>query len=119
MITKSPLIRTSVLVASTTLSFVSALTLAVLSHFEHVKSVRPSFLINLYLIATVLFDAARVRTRWQIGSEIAIAGALTAALAVKCAVLLFEAVEKRSLLLGLDRRFSYESTSGLFSRSSF
>ncbi|ROW15668.1 hypothetical protein VPNG_02110 [Cytospora leucostoma] len=119
LITRNPVIRTDVSIASTTLSLVSALTLAVLSHFEHVRSVRPSFLINLYLIATVLFDVARVRTRWQIGSEDAIASALTAALAVKCAVLLLEAVEKRSLLLGLDRRFSYESTSGLFSRSSF
>ncbi|KAK7745878.1 hypothetical protein SLS53_002596 [Cytospora paraplurivora] len=119
LITRNPMIRTNVLIASTTLSLLSALTLAVLSHFEHVKSARPSFIINLYLIATVLFDAARVRTRWQIGSEDAIAATLTAALAVKCAVLLLEAAEKRSLLLGLNRRFSYESTSGLFSRSSF
>ncbi|ROW02989.1 hypothetical protein VMCG_05737 [Cytospora schulzeri] len=112
-------IRTNVSIASTTLSVLSALTLAVLSHFEHVKSARPSFLINLYLIATLLFDAARVRTQWLIGTNDVVAGVLTASLAVKGVVLLLEAVEKRSLLLGLDRHFSQESTSGLFNRSSF
>lgn len=117
--TTNSVIRTDISVASTTLSVLSGLTLAVLSHFEHVKSARPSFLINLYLIATVLFDATRVRTQWLIGNDDAVAGVLTASLAVKCLVLVLEAVEKRSLLLGLDRSFSHESTSGLFSRSSF
>lgn len=84
------------------------------------KSVRPSFLINLYLLVTALFDAARVRTQWLVGEDDAVAGVLTASLAVKCVVLLLEAVEKRSLLLGLNKHhFSHESTSGLLSRSSF
>lgn len=74
---------------------------------------------NLYLITTLLFDAARVRTQWLIGNHGAIAGVLTGSLAVKCLALILEAVEKRSLLLGLERHFSLECTSGLISRSSF
>lgn len=44
---------------------------------------------------------------------------MTASLAVKIVILLLEAREKRSLLLGLYSRFSVESTSGPISRSSF
>jgi len=117
----NPAIRTDISVASAVLSVFSALSLAILSHFEHTKSVRPSFIINLYLLSTVLFDIARVRTQWLIGSSgrHALSGVLSASLAVKLVNLLLEALEKHSLLLGLGRKFSLESTSGLISRSSF
>lgn len=111
--------QTQTSIASASLCLVSALTLGILSHFEHAKSIRPSFLINIYLIATVIFDIVRVRTQWLSGNDDAISRALTASLAVKCAILSLEAMEKRSLLLGLDRHFSLESTSGLINRSSF
>lgn len=103
------------------LSVLAALILAALSHFEHSRSIRPSFIINLYLIGTALFDAARVRTHWlkSDGDGHALAAVMTASLAVKVVILLLEAREKRSLLLGLYRHFSVESTSGLISRSSF
>ena len=115
----NPRSRTHISVASAALSLLSALALAILSHLEHVKSVKPSFLINLYLIATVLFDATRLRTQWLITSDDSLAGALSASWAVKCLILILEAVEKRSLLFGLDHHFSLESTSGLINRSSF
>jgi len=118
-LTTNPRVRTDISVASATLSLISALALAVLSHLEHVKSVKPSLLINLYLILTVLFDGARVRTHWLVSNDDAVAGALSASLAVKCIILVLEAIEKRSLLFGLDRHFSLESTSGLINRSSF
>lgn len=103
------------------LSVLAAVILAALSHFEHARSVRPSFIINLYLIITALVDAARVRTRWLMsnGDSNTLAAVMTASLAVKLVVLLLEAREKRSLLLNLYNRFSVESTSGLISRSSF
>jgi ATP-binding cassette subfamily C (CFTR/MRP) protein 1 len=115
----NPRVRTHISVASAALSFASGLSLGLLSHLEHSKSIRPSFLINLFLISTVLLDIARVRTQWLIGADDGVAGALTASLAVKCVLLVLEAAEKRSLLLGLDRTFSRESTSGLISRSAF
>jgi hypothetical protein len=71
------------------------------------------------LFITVLFDAARVRTQWLAKLDDGVAGALTASLFVKCIMLVLEAMEKRSLLFGLDRHFSQESTSGVISRSSF
>lgn len=113
--------RNHVALASAVLSVLAGVILAALSHFEHARSVRPSFIINLYLIVTALFDAARVRTHWLMtdGDNHTLAAVMTASLAVKLVVLLLEAREKRSLLLGLYSRFSVESTSGLISRSSF
>jgi ATP-binding cassette, subfamily C (CFTR/MRP), member 1 len=111
--------RNQVSVAASSLSLLTGLSLALLSHLEHAKAIRPSFLINLYLLATLLFDAARVRTEWLIGTDDGYAGALTASLSVKCVMLVLEAVEKRSLLLGMERHFSVESTSGIFSRIVF
>ncbi|KAI7788103.1 hypothetical protein LA080_013410 [Diaporthe eres] len=104
--TANPESRNHVSLASAVLSVLAALILAALSHFEHARSVRPSFIINLYLIATALFDAARVRTHWlkSEGDGHALAAAMTASLAVKIVVLLLEAREKRSLLLGLYSR---------------
>jgi hypothetical protein len=108
-----------VFVASATLSFVSGLVLAALSHLEHAKTIRPSFLINSYLIVTVILDVARVRTQWLVRENDAISSVLATSLGSKCIMLVLEAFEKRSLLLGLDRHFSLESTSGLISRGSF
>lgn len=121
--TKHPGAQSGVSIASAAISLVSALILLVLSHLEHTKSVRPSSLISLFLVATVVFDATRVRTQWldrtaASGSH-AYASILTASLAVKCLVLILESVEKRSLLLALNKTLSKESTSGVLSRSSF
>jgi len=110
--------QTRASVASAALCLVSGLLLLPLSHLEHAKSARPSYLINLYLLLTALFDVARVRTLWLLGTDKAIAGALSASLAVKCVLLVLEAVEKRSLLVDVAR-LSLESTSGLFSRGTF
>lgn len=112
-------VRNRVLVASSALSLTSGLVLAALSHLEHAKTIRPSFLISFYLIITVILDAVRVRTQWLARQNQAIADSLTASLAIKCVLVVLEGVEKRSLLLGLDRHFSRESTAGLISRSSF
>ncbi|CAN8102283.1 unnamed protein product [Discula destructiva] len=117
-----PVIQAGVSTAAAAISLVSALTLVILSHLEHTKSIRPSSLISVYLLATVIFDAARVRTQWLRTvptSDAPYAGVLTASLTLKCAILILEAVEKRSLLFGLDRKVSRESTSGLLSRSTF
>ncbi|KAI0124180.1 P-loop containing nucleoside triphosphate hydrolase protein [Xylariales sp. AK1849] len=119
ILTSNPRVRTHITIASAALSLGSGLALALLSHLEHAKTIRPSFLINTYLLTTVLFDAARARTQWLIRTDDGVAGALTGSLVIKCIMLSLEAVEKRSLFLGLDRQFSVESTSGLISRSSF
>ncbi|KAI0968721.1 P-loop containing nucleoside triphosphate hydrolase protein [Xylaria arbuscula] len=112
-------LRSSVSLASTTLSLISGLSLALLSHLEHSKSIRPSFIITFYLVFTVFFDIARVRTQWLIGDIGGIAATLTASLAVKIALLTLEAIEKRRLILDGHREYPRESTSGPLSRGFF
>ncbi|KAK7953218.1 multidrug resistance-associated [Apiospora saccharicola] len=113
-------LRTKATLASAVLSLVTAVSLAVLSHLEHAKSIRPSFIINTYLLTTVIFDIARVRTQWlSQRSGDALAGVSTASLVVKFAMTVLESVEKQSLLLEPDHHYSLESTSGVLSRSCF
>ncbi|KAI1263553.1 P-loop containing nucleoside triphosphate hydrolase protein [Xylariaceae sp. FL1019] len=111
--------RNPVSIASTTLSLVSGLLLALLSHLEHAKSIRPSFLISFYLLVTVLLDALRTRTRWLIGHDHGAAAILSASLAIKIVLLVLEATGKRRLLAEDDRHCSAESTSSLFGRGLF
>ncbi|KAI0115560.1 P-loop containing nucleoside triphosphate hydrolase protein [Nemania sp. FL0031] len=111
--------RTSVSIASTTLSLVSGLSLALLSHLEHAKSIRPSFIITFYLIVTVFLDIARVRTQWLLKNADGVAATLSASLAVKIALLTLEAIEKRRILVGGNGEYPRESTSGPFSRGFF
>ncbi|KAK8859863.1 multidrug resistance-associated [Apiospora arundinis] len=113
-------LRTKATLASAALSLVTGLGLAVLSHLEHAKSIRPSFIINSYLITTIIFDIARVRTQWlSQRSANAIAGVLTASLASKCVMVILESIGKQSLLLEPERDYSLESTSGVVNRSWF
>ncbi|KAK8054682.1 hypothetical protein PG994_009749 [Apiospora phragmitis] len=113
-------LRTKATLVSAVLSLVTGLSLALLSHLEHAKSIRPSFIINTYLIATIVFDIARVRTQWlsQRNGD-AVAGVLTTSLAIKCVMAVLESIGKQSLLLEPDHHFSLESTSGVVSRSWF
>jgi hypothetical protein len=114
-----PLVRTKVSIPATVLSLSAGLSLIVTSHLEHTKSIRPSFLITGFLLATLLSDIARVRTQWVLQNHVALAGILTASVAVKLTMLVLEAWEKRSGLARLGYTFSRESTSGLLSRASF
>ncbi|KAI0803754.1 P-loop containing nucleoside triphosphate hydrolase protein [Xylaria sp. FL0064] len=114
-----PELRSSISLASTTLSLASGLSLALLSHLEHSKSIRPSFIITFYLIFTAFLDIARARTQWLLKDTNGIAATITASLTVKVALLSLEAAEKRSLLVDGYHQCSPESTSGPFSRGFF
>ncbi|KAI1419772.1 P-loop containing nucleoside triphosphate hydrolase protein [Xylaria sp. FL1777] len=114
-----PEFRSSVSIASTTLSLASGLSLGLLSHLEHSKSIRPSFIITFYLIFTVFLDIARARTQWLLKNTDGIAATLTASLTVKIALLALEAVEKRRFLVDGYREYPPESTSGPFGRGFF
>ncbi|WAO95847.1 Hypothetical protein NCS54_01349200 [Fusarium falciforme] len=106
-------------VAAAVLVFVNGFSLAFLSYAEHTRSVRPSTLINVYLLLTLLFDCAIARTLWLIEGTKLIAKVFTATVAIKFTVLVSEAWEKRSILRAQYRELSPESTSGILGRSVF
>lgn len=101
------------------LDFASASALCVLSYFEHSRSVRPSFIINLYLFVSIAFDVARTRTLWLMQHTQNIALVLTISTVVKLGVLILEANSKREILLDRYRHLPPEATSGIYSRSVF
>ncbi|EFX02266.1 ABC multidrug transporter [Grosmannia clavigera kw1407] len=116
-----PGMRTSASVAAPALSFAASVGLVVLSHLEHVRSLRPSLVINSYLLLTLPFDAARTRTLFlQRGNRNGVlASCVASMMGVKLLALLAEAVEKRGRLLEPYRGLSPEETSGIYSRSMF
>lgn len=106
-------------VPAAVLSFVASLVVFVLSRLEHSRGIRPSTLLNLYLLISLLFDTVQVRTLYLRHDDSAILGLFTASVGIKAILLLLEAKNKRSCLRPPYNRFSPETTSGIFNHSFF
>lgn len=111
--------RTPLSVSAAALSLVDAFLFCLLSYTEHAKSLRPSAILGVYLLFSLLFDCARARTLWLLKYDGAIRGVFTASLAMKVIILLLEAKEKRRYLNSSDRQRSPEETSGILNKSVF
>lgn len=114
-------VATRASVSAAAVDFAAACVLFILSCFEHSRSVTPSTIIGLYLLFSLPFDAARIRTFYLLKAFSArgIANLLSLSLTVKLGVLLTEAVEKRGILLAPYRDLPPEQTSGIYNRSVF
>ncbi|KAE8378483.1 P-loop containing nucleoside triphosphate hydrolase protein [Aspergillus bertholletiae] len=88
--------------AAAILELVAGLAVAILIDLEHVRFIRPSFLVSAYLFIMLLFDLVRVRTAWLLSDRYAHAACLSLSLTFKA----------KKVLSG-------ESISGLFSRGLF
>lgn len=120
IVAASDTLNTSLSLASSVLALLAAFCIVLLAHVEHVKSIRPSFVLTIYLFASLLFDAARLRTEWLLEADKAYAAVLSAVVAVKVALLVLETVEKRTILIDSGKAApSKESTSGPLSRGFF
>ncbi|KAL2872068.1 putative ABC multidrug transporter [Aspergillus lucknowensis] len=96
--------------------------LCLLSYIEHNFSVTPSFLLNIYLFATFLFDIAKTRTLWlrQIGGSSQTIAILTSTIvALKLLLLLLKVAEKRSILRDEYKAYPPEATGGIFNKAFF
>lgn len=112
-------LQTRASLAAAILALIATLGLCILSYVEHSKNIRPSSIINAYLLLTVPFDAAQLRTRWLRGDNLAGNGVASSILAVKLFVLVSEATEKTRILFTPYADGSPENTSGLYSRGLF
>jgi ABC-type multidrug transport system fused ATPase/permease subunit len=74
---------------------------------------------NGYLLLTLIFDIARLRTLFITNASRSIAGCFASMVGVKAMVLFAEATEKRAILLEPYQNLSPEETSGIYSRSFF
>lgn len=112
-------LQTRASLAAALLALVATFGLCILSYFEHSKNIRPSSIINAYLLLTLPFDAAQLRTRWLRGDNLAGNGIASSILAVKVFVVISEATEKTRILFTPYADCSPENTSGLYSRGLF
>ncbi|UKZ46329.1 hypothetical protein TrVGV298_000530 [Trichoderma virens] len=119
LVASSRLLNTKFSLAAAILNLIAACCIVLLSHIEHVKSIRPSFLLTSYLFTSLLFDAARLRTEWLLSVNVAYAAVLSTSTVLKLVVLVLENVEKRRILVDSSKEPSTESTSGPFNRGFF
>uniref|UniRef100_A0A093UWR8 Multidrug resistance-associated protein 1 n=1 Tax=Talaromyces marneffei PM1 TaxID=1077442 RepID=A0A093UWR8_TALMA len=106
-------------VASTVLQLFAAISLGLLSHWEHRNTVRPSLLISTYLLLSCVLDAARARTQALIPGQTTVSSVLIGTIAVKGLALITEARDKTDILLADFSSSSSELRSNIFSRALF
>lgn len=89
-----------------------------LSHWEHVRSIRPSKLLQLYLIVALIVQVVHLRTVWSRHDDL-VRQVLDIGQVVSCAVFLAaESVGKERILLTKQRR-SPQDVNDLFSERLF
>lgn len=111
---------TKISVASATVGMISTLALLLLSHYDHARSLKPSSLICLYLLGSIIFEIAQVRTLWLFHPiRYSLAATVTAALVVRCLLLVLETSENRDTLSPQHGRISPESFTGIFGQSTY
>ncbi|KAJ6022230.1 hypothetical protein N7540_007734 [Penicillium herquei] len=119
LVVKQHPIGESTLLASAILDLLSALAIIPLIDLEHVRSIRPSFLISAYLFITILFELARVRTSWLLPNNHVYSAVLSTSLAIKLVLLVLASIEKKNWFRSAREYHSAESLSGPFTRGLF
>ncbi|KID73574.1 ABC transporter, transmembrane domain, type 1, partial [Metarhizium brunneum ARSEF 3297] len=109
--------RTKTSIAEAVIGVVEAGAICALSWAEHYKSVRPSVLLNLYLLLSTLLDTAAARTYLTRPGLAAIGGVSLASLAVKAALLALEESPKDPARRG--KTTADEAAAGVVSRGVF
>ncbi|KXH60239.1 hypothetical protein CSAL01_11379 [Colletotrichum salicis] len=118
----------AVSVAASCASFAATVMFAGLSYIEHAKSLKPSSILNTYILVSLVLDGAILRTMWLSHLSVAISAVFAASLACKAAIVILEAQEKTCHLVssssssstaGGQSSYSPEETSGIYSRGLF
>lgn len=104
--------------AAAGLSFLTCLALLWLSSIEHMRSVNPSDIINVFVLISIILDVPQARTLWlRHRSDTAVATTFTICLAIKIVVLFLESKSKRPWLLTPYRANSREALTNIFDRT--
>lgn len=90
-----------------------------LSHLEHLRSLRPSTIICLFVGTTLLFDLTRLRTLYFIPDNRLVTALFAVSCIGKTVILVLESTEKRPLLKKPFEGSSLESTASTFNRGLF
>lgn len=112
-----PMSRMRTSIPAAVLSFLASLSLLVLSSVEHAKSVRPSSIINVYILFSVLLDLPQTRTLWLRPGPRSIPAIFTVGLCAKAVILYLEARSKRRSLFAPYRLYAPEALVNLYDRT--
>lgn len=99
------------------LDLVGAAQFLALTWMEDTRSVRPSSLLNVYLLFTLLLDLAQARTLWLHKTSTAVSGLFTARIATKTSLLILEARSKQAYFREVYKALPPESIGGIINRS--
>lgn len=110
--------RTRASVPSAALNIVAAVELLALTWIEDARSVRPSSLLNIYLVFTTFFDAVQVRTLYLYSpANNALSAIFASTVASKVVLLFLEGGRKTAYLMPQYKSLPPESTSSIINRS--
>lgn len=85
-------------ITANVVTFVASLTVCLLSFWEHGRSVKPSTLLTLYLVASIICDSINLASIYQGHAETRTLALLTASSGLKVILLILECLNKRSYL---------------------
>ncbi|KAH7319081.1 putative ATP-binding cassette transporter [Rhexocercosporidium sp. MPI-PUGE-AT-0058] len=111
--------RTRASLASTAINLVVDLEVPFLSYLEHVRSIKPSSVLTVFLLLSILLDLPQARTLYLQHDKNAIAALFSAIIGLKLVLLLLEVQNKRSYLRNPYKSLGREPTSGILNRSFF
>ncbi|ORY18549.1 P-loop containing nucleoside triphosphate hydrolase protein [Clohesyomyces aquaticus] len=112
--------KTKLSVASASLEFLGSLVLVTLSRLEHTRAVRPSHLLQFFLLVLLLCNAVRLRTLFLVEYPTILVTPATIHTFLTCLLLLLESLDKRELFYSeQDRTLPPEETVGLFGKRLF
>jgi ATP-binding cassette, subfamily C (CFTR/MRP), member 1 len=95
----------------------AAIAIVPLSYLEHSRSVRPSTVLEVYLLFSSLFELPQVRTLFLIDFGSPLSAILIADICCKVTLLALEGQRKTSYLRSQYQPLSLESLSGIIDRS--
>lgn len=106
-------------IAASCLNAAVGVFLCLLSPLEHSRNLRPSSIINVYLLS-IFLEAVIVRTLWLSSYDADIRHTFTAAFTIKAVLLILETIEKqRYFVSDKDRQLSPYATSSIYNRIFF
>ncbi|RAH61586.1 multidrug resistance protein MDR [Aspergillus piperis CBS 112811] len=110
--------RTQTSLVAAVLTFITSVGLLFLSHLEHLYSVQPSSLLNLFLSWKIVFDAVRARSLW-LSSYTVLAALYIASIAVKLLWFFLETRPKLAYFVNKTMQYGDEETKGFYNRAFF
>lgn len=112
--------KTSLAITSASLEFLGSLFIVTLSRLEHSRAVRPSHLLQFFLLVLLLCDAVRLRTLFLMEYPASLVIPASIHTFLTGLLLLLESLDKRELFYSeRDRKLPPEETIGLFGKRLF